>query len=104
MHSAVQRALEFAVPLLLAYVFFGAPLPSFIRSTGTAQDARLSYGKITKENVDWAVETLALPGEKQDLRCSNHSYGAHIFSRDPLVIYMENFLSAAEVAELLKQR
>ena len=100
-----QWIVEIAVPLIIAYVFLGAPIPSFIsHSTGTSETLGSSPILFSRENLDWAVETLAFPDADSKVWCPHHDFVAHVFSRDPLVIYIENFLSAAEVAHLLESR
>lgn len=38
------------------------------------------------------------------LQCPGDSYSVHIFSKEPLVVYIENFLSVAERSHLLDIR
>lgn len=104
MHAGIQRVLEVAVPLVVAYIFFGAPLPNLFDDLITNSQNSVTQSPITKENIDWALETLALPNETQHVDCPDHAYKSHIFSRDPLVIYLENFLSTGEVHDMLKLR
>lgn len=40
----------------------------------------------------------------QTLPCPEDSYSVHIFSKAPLVVYIENFLSAEERSHLLEIR
>lgn len=47
---------------------------------------------------------LALETNQTTLQCPGDSYSVHIFSKQPLVIYIENFLSAAERTHLLDIR
>jgi prolyl 4-hydroxylase len=48
---------------------------------------------------------LALPDESFDAsECPPHGYTVRIFSRDPLVLYIENFLSEEERHHLMEIR
>ncbi len=38
------------------------------------------------------------------LSCPSHSYNTYILSHEPLIIYIENFLSASEATHLLDIR
>ena len=89
----------------MASVFFGAPLPLHLPDLlNFNSDGPLTPIELTKENLDWALETLALPDEQSSLYCPRQEYTAHVFNREPLVIYVENFLSQDEIAHLLDLR
>lgn len=48
---------------------------------------------------------LALDDWPANLTCSeDHGYAVHLFSKEPLVVYVEGFLDAAERAHLLEIR
>ena len=40
----------------------------------------------------------------EPLSCPSHNFNTHILSHEPLIIYIENFLSAAESQHLLQIR
>ena len=103
MPIGLRRVVEIALPLVIAYAFFGAPLPAFVQELLSSEGASTPI-HFSPENLEWAIDTLALPSEHQHTACSEHDYKTHVFSRDPLVIYLENFLSREEVADLLKLR
>lgn len=48
---------------------------------------------------------LALPGPNDSsIACPPDAYAVHIYSREPLVVYIENFLTADERSHLLEIR
>lgn len=47
---------------------------------------------------------LALDDWHGNLSCGDDGYAVHLFSRAPLVVYIEDFLSASERAHLLEIR
>lgn len=49
-------------------------------------------------------EMLAMPHENDTLGCLPDAYSVHIYAKEPLVVYVENFLSEAERAHLLEIR
>lgn len=57
-----------------------------------------------------AVQTKIIPlnssfiASNDPVSCSPHSFNTHILSNEPLVIYIENFLSSEESQHLLKIR
>ncbi len=48
-----------------------------------------------------ALETVNRTGRPE---CPSHEYSVHIFSREPLVLYIENFLAVDERSHLLEIR
>lgn len=49
-------------------------------------------------------DLLALEADAKNYTCPADSYTVHIYSREPLVLYIENFLSPVERAHLLEIR
>ena len=82
-----RTVVEVAVISVVIYVLAGAPgRPASLKGTSTDH-----------ERVPVAIaktENLVCPAE--DLQCSKDAYDTHIFSRSPLVIYVDGFLSEAE--------
>lgn len=48
------------------------------------------------------IESLVYP--EPGLQCEEHKVNAHVLYKDPLVIYIENFLSPAEADEVIRIR
>ena len=55
----------------------------------------LALGNINRENNQVILDKY---------ECSHSSYNIHLFSLDPLVIYIDGFLTAAERQRLLSTR
>lgn len=49
-------------------------------------------------------DLLALDDWPANLTCPEDSYSVHLFSKEPLVIYIENFLAVEERSHLLEIR
>ena len=80
--SSLVQYVFFAAVL---YVFAGAPLQTILSGT----DEHLVTGDVK------GLENLVVPDE--GLVCEEHRYkGVHVLSREPLVVYIEGFLSAEE--------
>ncbi|KAF2737854.1 hypothetical protein EJ04DRAFT_87502 [Polyplosphaeria fusca] len=77
----------------LAYILAGAPLLSLLSSSSTTTHPATQHLSHAK------AQTLLAP--PINLTCPDHAYKTHIFSRDPLVIYIQNFLSASEAAHVV---
>jgi prolyl 4-hydroxylase len=87
--------LGYALALVPLYFFIYLPVSSMLH--GTAQNP--SDRDIV--NFNFNVSSIA---SDEPLSCPPHSYTTHILSHEPLIIYIENFLSADESAHLLKIR
>jgi hypothetical protein len=90
--------IQYAFFAVIAYVLAGAPLSQFISnasSSGPSQrDGNISKGKL---------ENLVFP--EKDLHCGEHAYkGVYILNREPLVVYIEGFLSTQEARHVVNIR
>lgn len=86
--------IQYAAFAVVAYVLAGAPLLSIFSGTSNKPaNERYSVDKI---------ESLMIPNP--DLVCQEHGYKVHIFNRDPLVIYVEGFLTEEESKHIVKIR
>lgn len=104
MHSSLPLSfsaiLQYALIAGVAYVLAGAPLLSAITSYSgtTPRDANAG----STSSLD-KLDSLAIP--EVDLSCPEHSHqGVFVLSRDPLVVYIEGFLSDVEAEEIVKLR
>jgi prolyl 4-hydroxylase len=103
MHSAssalsFSSLIQYAFVAALVYVLAGAPLSNLIRdvySGGASEvEASANLGKL---------ENLAIP--EANLSCSEHAFkGVYVLHRDPLVVYIEGFLSDAEADHVVDVR
>ncbi|KAF2109136.1 hypothetical protein BDV96DRAFT_503480 [Lophiotrema nucula] len=84
--------LQFAVIGVLGYILAGAPLRSLLSPTPTSE----------RPNVlpFHAKKSLVIPDK--DLNCPKHDYTVHLLAREPLVIYIENFLSGDEARHVVE--
>lgn len=94
---------QYAIFAVAAYVLAGAPLQTLL--SGKVGQKRgstvVSYGR--SEISQDKLESLAI--EDRNLTCSEHAYaGVHVLSREPLVVYVEGFLSEVEVGRVLDER
>ncbi|KAK5165952.1 uncharacterized protein LTR77_008876 [Saxophila tyrrhenica] len=88
-----RTIVEVAAISIVIYIVLGAPglkTPSHIEST-SEQDVPIARAR---------AESLVYPDWK-DLKCSKHGVDMHIFSTQPLVIYIDGFLSGDEVEHLV---
>jgi prolyl 4-hydroxylase len=81
------------VPILL---FFSDPI-SQLFSSSPPKLRRLPRPQLNEE-------LLALEDATLNYTCPDSSYTVHVFSRAPLVLYIENFLSASERHHILEIR
>jgi prolyl 4-hydroxylase len=90
---SITSIVQYAVFAIVAYVLAGAPLQSvfFGSNNGIVKEGLFSGDKI---------ESLMHPDP--NLQCEEHGYKTHIFHRDPLVIYIENFLTPEESNHILQ--
>jgi prolyl 4-hydroxylase len=85
--------LGYAVALVPLYFFVYLPISSML------------YGPSQKPSDPASFSfNLSLIAPDEPLSCRPHSYTTHILSQEPLVIYIEGFLSPDESDHLLKIR
>lgn len=92
-----RTIIEVAIISIGLYVFLGAPGLRSARQTDTQsreQDVPVAQAR---------AESLVYPDVK-NLQCSQHDYHVHIFSTDPLVVYIDGFLSDREAKHLVEIR
>ncbi|CAK4031643.1 related to oxidoreductase, 2OG-Fe(II) oxygenase family family [Lecanosticta acicola] len=86
-----RTVLEVAVISLVIYFLLGAPgLSSIKDGPHQAHDVPQAKAK---------VENLVYPS--QNLQCPRHDYAMHVFSADPLILYVDGFLSSDEAEHLI---
>jgi prolyl 4-hydroxylase len=80
------------------YVLAGAPLQAVFRSD-TNTFTRSGEGGMAQEKL----ESLVMP--EKGLVCEEHAYkGVHVLSREPLVVYVEGFVSDGEARHVVGLR
>ena len=89
--------LSYVVALVACAIFFANPIMRLFSS-----DVRRA---VRSPRPQLNESLLALPGPNDSaIACPVDAYGVHIYSREPLVMYIENFLTAAERSHLLEVR
>lgn len=88
--------MQYAVLAILGYILVGAPLSTIFTSSPSPRSAPRSQLSFDQ------VESLVVPDS--GLQCRDHAYRVHIFSREPLVIYIENFVSEQEAKHVITMR
>lgn len=93
--------LSYAIGLLACVLVLYTPLSQLLQSSGPAapqQRIRRTPRPAINESL------LALDDWPGNLTCGTDTYAVHLFSKAPLVIYIEGFLDASERAHLLEIR
>jgi prolyl 4-hydroxylase len=92
-----RTVLEVAVISVVIYIFLGAPgiSNSFSQPPSEVED------HIPAARAK--AESLVYPDLK-NIKCAEHSFDIHVFSTNPLVIYIDGFLSQDETKHLVEIR
>jgi hypothetical protein len=102
---------QYVVIAFFGYVLIGAPsLSSFLGgssdSTNTGRSEKFGYEtktEIRRGSVGHVGN--GRNGEVKEVQsCPDHGYKTHIFHRDPLVIYIEDFVSKREMDHIIDIR
>lgn len=86
------------------YILAGAPLLSILRPATTSEGAgRATMGGNGVQVSREKLESLVVPSA--NLNCSEHAFrGVYVLSREPLVVYIEGFLSEEEAKHVVEVR
>lgn len=101
MHSSsslfsASSLVQYAFFAVMLYFLAGAPLSSVVSESYSGSAASVG---VTQEKID----SLVVP--ERDLVCGEHQYkGVHILHREPLVLYIEGFLSDEEARHVVQIR
>jgi prolyl 4-hydroxylase len=87
--------LQYAVLGLVGYVLAGAPLLSILFGSSSKKHPSQQF---TGDQSD----SLVVPD--QNLSCPFHGYNVHLFSHEPLVLYLAGFLSDEEAEHVVRMR
>lgn len=92
--------ISYAVGLLACLFFLYNPLSQLLRLDRAPPPIRRTQRPAVNESL------LALDDWPGNLSCpaDGGDYRVHLFSKEPLIVYVEGFLSAAERAHLLEIR
>jgi prolyl 4-hydroxylase len=86
--------------LLPFYIFIYLPLSQLLFPSSSSSPSRPSSPSDHEHTFNASFVAL----EDPDLVCPDHTYSTHILSREPLVLYLENWLSNDEITHLLEIR
>lgn len=90
--------LSYAVALVAFLLFFANPILQYF--SPDRSDSRHHSARPQLNESLIAIES----SNDTTIDCPHDAYSVHILSREPLVMYIENFLSAAERKHLLEIR
>lgn len=88
--GTVFQYLLLSIPL---YLFVGSPLLKITAPSYFAIDSITDYPSFEKS------DSLVFP--EDDLVCAPHAYNVRVLSREPLVVYIDGFLSKKEAEHLV---
>ncbi|KAF1998069.1 hypothetical protein P154DRAFT_622046 [Amniculicola lignicola CBS 123094] len=98
MAPSVASVLQYTALAVLAYVLAGAPFLAVF----TGSTAKLGGRSERKKEVHSFDRGEGLVVPERNLSCKKHTYNTHVFSRDPLVVYIEGFLSDEEASHVVE--
>lgn len=93
-----SKMIGYIVALLPLYIFVYLPLSSMI--FGTSQKPSIQHATFNSSLIATDDGDQPLSG----VSCPSHDYNTFILSREPLIIYVEKFLSSDESKHLLDIR
>lgn len=102
---SITSFVQYAFLAALAYILAGAPLSSLLisRADGDSASSSNSLGANKGVDIKANLENLVIP--EKNLSCVAHAYkGVYVLSREPLVVYIEGFVSEEEGKEVVALR
>ncbi|ORY12134.1 hypothetical protein BCR34DRAFT_624486 [Clohesyomyces aquaticus] len=93
MPPSLGSLVQYSILGLVAYILAGAPLLDILSPHGKPKSEAQILSKDKLEN-------LVIP--EKGLICPEHGYKVFVFQRDPLVVYIEGFLSAEESEHIVR--
>ncbi|KAF2281021.1 uncharacterized protein EI97DRAFT_472219 [Westerdykella ornata] len=104
---SIGALIQYTLFAAVAYILAGAPYLDVLLTTFhfSSSDSARNAGNSsrTSESKSVTLDSLWIPPE--DLVCDGehgHGYRTYVFSREPLVIYVEGFLSEWERGEIMR--
>lgn len=88
-----RTVVEVGIISAVIYILLGSSGVSVTNSTTNEQDVPIARAK---------ADSLVYPDEH--LQCQRHNFETHIFSTNPLVIYVDGFVSGSEAQHLIDIR
>jgi prolyl 4-hydroxylase len=97
---SVSSLVQYVFLAAVVYVLAGAPLSTIFGESSASKGISV-YSNVGADSKK--LENLVVP--EADLQCGDHAYkGVYILSRDPLVVYIEGFLSGEEAKHVVDAR
>lgn len=97
---SVSSIVQYVFFAAIVYVLAGAPLASLFG--GSSLTSGVNVKNDAGANMK-KLDNLVIPEE--DLQCGEHTYkGVYVLNREPLVVYVEGFLSDEEAKHIVNQR
>ncbi|KAF2655334.1 hypothetical protein K491DRAFT_429425 [Lophiostoma macrostomum CBS 122681] len=113
----LSTLIQYAVISVVVYILAGAPsLGVFSGSSSSSSSSSSSYSSSHSGGVANSKQKSGFQGDKLEtlihpnrtLDCKElgleHEYKMHVFSREPLVVYIEGFLSEGERRRVVELR
>jgi prolyl 4-hydroxylase len=91
----------YILALLPLYIFIYLPISQLLFPSSNPSTSTRSSS--TSSHEDTFNSSFIAP-EERHLICPPHYYSTHILSREPLVLYLENWLSEDEILHLIETR
>lgn len=92
---------SYIIGLVAMLVVFYNPVLDLFSPENVPQIKRTPLGNLNTTLLAMEDDST---GNGTDLQCPQDEYSVHIYSKEPLVLYIEGFLSADERAHLLDIR
>jgi prolyl 4-hydroxylase len=101
---SITSVVQYGFLAALAYILAGAPLSTLLTShAGGDVTSSSSVGARSGVDVRANLDNLVIP--ERNLSCAAHTYkGVYVLSREPLVVYIEGFVSEEEEEEVVALR
>lgn len=95
--------ISYVIGLVAVLVFFADPVARFISPSGAGAGGRARMVRTPRPQMNESLLAIEHPNATA-LSCPPDAYSVRIFSKEPLVLYIEGFLSSGERAHLLDIR
>jgi len=92
MAPRIRTVVEYLVFSLPVLIFFGAPALRPFWSSESSPKPYSSYNHI---------ESLSFDSTAHSIDCPSHSFSTYVLSREPLVVYVDGFLSVLEADHIV---
>lgn len=95
MAPRTRTVLEYAFISIPVYLFVLSPLLKTIAPSFFGNTASINYQSFELS------DSLVIPN--QNLTCPPHKFNVRLLNRDPLIVYIDGFMSETETAHLVNE-